>query len=332
MVAVEPLPMPTGAPGVRIGYERIDPAQALARADTLAVIGFGTAPAAADDPRRVDVPLQVLHGPDDVLETWRVDGPVRHGRDGDLAWAQGGGYLLASLVVAEPDATAAGARTAAAQAYRQLIGALAAHGHPHLLRAWNYLTDINRGDGEQERYRHFTVGRAQGIHGLPAEHFPAATAIGRLDGPADLVVYALAAREPGRPVENPRQVSAYRYPRQYGPVPPSFARAMRVPTRPPTLLISGTASVVGHESVHDAVEPQARETLRNLDALVQAAGLGPRLDPARALLKAYVRHAADAPVLAAILADAGLPADRLLLLHGDICRADLLLEIDGTYA
>lgn len=331
MVAVEPLSLPIGAPGIRIAYERIDAAQALARSDTLAVIGFGAAPAPAGDPRRLDVPLQVLHGPADVLETWCVDGPVRHGRDGGLAWAQGGGYLLASLVVAEPDRSGAGARAAAAQAYGQLLGALAAHGHPHLLRAWNYLTDINLGAGEQERYRHFSVGRAQGIAALPAENFPAATAIGRLDGRADLVVYALAGREPGRPVENPRQVSAYRYPRQYGPVPPSFARAMRVPTRPPTLLISGTASVVGHESLHDQVDPQARETLRNLDALVQAAGMGPRLDPARALLKAYVRHAADAPTLAALLADAGVPAERLLLLHGDICRADLLLEIDGTY-
>jgi chorismate lyase/3-hydroxybenzoate synthase len=330
MAAVEALPLATtGTPDLEVGYERIDPARVLARPDTLAVIRFGGAAAPAGDPRLIQVPLEVLHGPAEVLETWRVDGPVRHGRDGALAWAQGGGYLMASLVV--PETGPAGARDAAARGYRQLLAALATHGHPYMLRAWNYLADINRGDGEQERYRHFTIGRAEGIHGLPAEDFPAATAIGRRDGRNDLVVYALAGREPGRPVENPRQVSAYRYPRQYGPVPPSFARGMRLATRPPTLLISGTASVVGHESLHDQVEPQARETLRNLDALVQAAGLGPRMDPARSLLKAYVRHAADAPALAAILGEAGLPDDRLLLLHGDICRADLLLEIDGTY-
>ena len=33
----------------------------------------------------------------------------------------------------------------------------------------------------------------------------------------------------GHAVENPRQVSAYRYPRQYGPQPPRFARAMLPP-------------------------------------------------------------------------------------------------------
>ena len=39
----------------------------------------------------------------------------------------------------------------------------------------------------------------------------------------------------GTPVENPRQVSAYRYPRQYGPQPPSFARAMLPPPSVPTM-------------------------------------------------------------------------------------------------
>ena len=67
MVAVEPLSLPTGAPGIRIAYERIDAAQALARSGTLAVIAFGAAATPAGDPRRLDVPLQVLHGPADVL-------------------------------------------------------------------------------------------------------------------------------------------------------------------------------------------------------------------------------------------------------------------------
>src|SRR3546814_7354125 len=69
---------------------------------------------------------------------------------------------------------------------------------------------------------------------------------------SDLVqVYWLAARTPGTPVENPRQVSAYRYPRQYGPQQPSFARAMLPPPGSAMpLLLSGTASVVGHATAH----------------------------------------------------------------------------------
>jgi hypothetical protein len=58
---------------------------------------------------------------------------------------------------------------------------------------------------------------------------PAATCIGRFDGVRRLQVYWLAAREAGLPLENPRQVSAFRYPRQYGPQSPSFSRALLPP-------------------------------------------------------------------------------------------------------
>src|SRR6185312_12015184 len=57
----------------------------------------------------------------------------------------------------------------------------------------------------------------------------AATAIGH-HGPEGLLqVYALCAAQPGQALENPRQVSAWKYPRRYGPTAPSFARAMRLP-------------------------------------------------------------------------------------------------------
>ena len=49
----------------------------------------------------------------------------------------------------------------------------------------------------------------------------------------------------GTPVENPRQVSAYRYPREYGPQSPTFARALLPPSPRVPLLLSGTASIDG---------------------------------------------------------------------------------------
>ena len=49
------------------------------------------------------------------------------------------------------------------------------------------------------------------------DRYPAATAIGRRDGVRVLQIYALTARCAGVQVENPRQVNAWLYPRQYGP-------------------------------------------------------------------------------------------------------------------
>lgn len=314
---------------LQIAYEPPAAMAAALRDDVLAMISFG-AQVATDDPRQLVVPLHMVDESPAVVEVWRVEDRVRHGYDDGMAWSEGGGYLFVALCL---DETAHGGPDGAAEhAYRRLLAGVRGRGYPNLLRAWNYLGDINHGDGDGERYRHFSIGRARGMGDWPAAEFPAATAIGHMHPDRELLVYALAARQPGQPVENPRQVSAYHYPRQYGPVPPSFARAMRVHTEPPTLLISGTASVVGHATAHVGdVAAQAVETLRNLDSLVRSAGLGPRLDRRGACLKAYLRHREHAPVLRAVLADAGIPPQQVLFLHGDICRRELLLEIDGSF-
>ena len=86
-------------------------------------------------------------------------------------------------------------------------------------------------------------------------------------------MYCLSARQPGSPLENPRQVSAWRYPRQYGPQAPSFARGMlAAPGSSLPLLLSGTASVVGHATLHgEDTLRQLEETFANLDAGLQSA-------------------------------------------------------------
>ncbi|HET6395879.1 MAG TPA: pteridine-dependent deoxygenase [Pseudoxanthomonas sp.] len=300
----------------------------------LAVVGFGAGAPRVDDPRWLRVPLQPLPGQAPLIEVWRGGGPVASGRDGDVAWADDGRLLFGAL---EVDEDGADIEAAAGRAYARMQAFLAARGAPRLLRVWNYLDAITEGEGDAERYRRFCVGRAAGMGRVEAATLPAATAIGRRDGVRRLQVYWLAARAAGTPVENPRQVSAYRYPRQYGPQPPSFARAMLPPdgTAMP-LLLSGTAAIVGHASQHlDSVQAQVDETLANLDSLIAAArrrapALPPSLGPG-SLLKVYVRDREDAAAVAARL-DAHLgPSVPRLLLHAQVCRRELRVEIDGAH-
>ena len=151
-----------------------------------------------------------------------------------------------------------------------------------------------------------------------------------------LQVYWLAAREPGLPLENPRQVSAYRYPREYGPQSPTFARALLPPSPRVPLLLSGTASIVGHASQHaDSLRAQLDETLTNLDSLLGAAReraptLSPHLD-GTSRLKVYVRDAADADAVAAQLEARLGTRVPWLMLHADVCRRELLVEIEGMH-
>ncbi|AWV06013.1 chorismate transformation enzyme, FkbO/Hyg5 family [Marilutibacter maris] len=328
-------------PRLAIDYVHAPLPDLLDEPSVLAVLGFGSEAPASDDPRYLRLGLQP-HGPA-PLEVWRATGPVVHGRDGDVAWARDGTLLFGAVEVDEP--VLADGDTdidaAADAAYRRLEACIHAHGFPHLLRTWNYIADITAGHGDDERYRRFCSGRARGITATVGEirpgTLPAATAIGRSDGVRRLQVYWLAARRPGTPLENPRQVSAWRYPRQYGPQPPSFARAMLPPagaTMP--LMLSGTAAVVGHQTRHaESVADQVAETFANFDSLLAAACARQPALPARfdasSRLKVYVRDRDAIAEVERLVAERLGPEVPRIVLHAAICRRDLRMEIDGAH-
>ncbi len=342
-----PTPSTVPAPGLVVDYVDTDSPQGLLDDTVLAVFGFGdAAPARLDDPRYLRVPLQPYAGMA-PFETWHGSGPVRHGRDGEIAWASDGRLSFGVIEVderrfADPgdpdDGNGSGIIGAAAHAYERLIQFVRDSDTPHLLRIWNYLDAITVGDGDAERYRQFCIGRARGLGNFDPMRLPAATAIGRFDQARVLQIYWLAAAAPGTPIENPRQLPAYRYPRDYGPQPPSFARAMLPPTGDQMpLLLSGTASVVGHATRHAGILlDQVDETFANFDALLAAARLRQPALPERfgagTRLKVYVRDLEDLPTVAAAL-DARF-GDRIarIVLHAAICRRDLCVEIDGVHA
>lgn len=328
-VQLAPVAAAPRLPPLSIEYLQAPLDSLLADPAVLAVTGFGAgAPQQHDDARYRWVPLEPLQPPA-PFEVWRGRGRARTQRDGDLRWSDDGDYACGALEVDE--AAHGGIAAAAHHAYRLLGRWIASAPTSHVLRIWNHLDAINAGEGDAERYREFCRGRADGMRGLFDAGFPAATAIGVRDGRRVLRVSWIAAREPGTPLENPRQVSAWQYPRQYGPSAPTFARAMHAPTVVPQLYISGTAAIVGHASHHcDDFPAQLAETLANFASLLDAAGFAaPRRFGANGLLKVYVRRPGDAAVAAALLQQqlpAGTP---LLLLNGDVCRRELLVEIDG---
>ena len=231
-----------------------------------------------------------------------------------------------------------GARVAeAAEAiYRGLLGLIERRGYPCLLRMWNILEDINGRQDGLERYRHFCRGRHEAFAALqPAslDNPPAACGIGAAEG--GLCVYFLAARDSGLPVENPRQISAYRYPRRYGPRSPSFSRGLfKRLDDGAHFFLSGTASITGHESRHPGcVSAQVEESLRNVAALIRAAEerSGQTLDLASptTTLRAYLR-AEDHYATAREIVERHLGSKvKVLYLRSDICRRELLFEIDG---
>ncbi len=292
-----------------------------ARADTaLACIDFGGGAPGDILSGLTRVPLARIAG--SALERWSAKGPVRRFQAQGYDCAEDDLHLFFRRIDDDPQGDI---EARAQQAYRDLLALCQSRGFSHLLRIWNYFDQLTAGTGDGERYRRFCLGRH---HALAAPDFesrlPAATVIGTSE--PGLHLFGFASRVPGRQIENPRQTSAYRYPRTYGPRSPSFSRATRYGEQ---LYVSGTAAIVGHQTRHDHQGlPQAMEMLDNLQALLAAAG--PEAWRPRAL-KLYLRNSQDAPAITALVQSRFHDAP-LLVLQGDICRRELMVEIEGVFA
>lgn len=283
-----------------------------------ALLRFDFADSSADALR---IACPRLAGPE-PLESWTLD-------------AMSGDSDVSAVIVEVEEAAFESIEAASAEAYRRLLGIVRPSQHPYLLRIWNYLGDINLGVGDDERYRRFCVGRAAAVDAIFNAPPPAATAIGTAQPTGVVQVIALCTRAPGVALENPRQTPAWQYPREFGPVAPGFSRGALLRLNGATqLLASGTASIVGHVSQHlgDA-RAQARESLANLEALLRE---GERHDAGRFALdrcdaaRVYLRDPADLDAVREEIATQ-LPLDRVLFLHGDICRRELLVELEGVF-
>lgn len=273
-----------------------------------------------------------------VRETWRIDMPVMSGHCEGIVWRKARGLLFGVIELDEADFKASpdcsSLQAASAEAYRRIFRLLDTEQVPHLWRVWNYLADINLETQGLERYRQFNVGRQDAFlefHRGATGNVPAACAIGLVGGP--LSIAFLAGETPAVPVENPRQVSAYNYPTDYGPRSPTFSRAALAYLPDQELLfVSGTASIVGHQTVHlgDAVG-QCREAMANIEAVLAEARRQCRsqaFELGELSYRVYVRQAGDFPAIRETLAPLIGQAE-IVYVQADICRQDLLLEIEA---
>ena len=310
--------------------------EAMLGARLLAPIAMPLMPAAGAAAQVVHAELLAPVAP--TLDAWFTPGTVTTHQHGCVHIASDGHWLHGSAEL-DPAATEGGLEQAAWRIYTDLFAALAQHTSPHLLRLWNYVPGINdHGDG-LEHYRHFNIGRQRAFIGGGRSAFegaPAACAVGTLGGP--LRVFFLAGARAPLAIENPRQVSAYHYPAQYGPRSPTFSRAALadVGGGRQVLFISGTASIQGHASVHVGdVRAQTEETLLNITAVLDAARLQAQVSlPADALsCTVYLRHREDLATVLDVMQQRLGPHSHamrtVVVLRADICRADLLVEIEA---
>ncbi len=215
----------------------------------------------------------------------------------------------------------------------------------NLFRIWNYVPYINEETWGLENYKSFCKGRSLAFERFYGQNFtvklPAASAVGINDD--KLVLYFIAGKEPGIYMENPEQVSAFFYPKRYGPRSPSFARGTLI-YKPGKQIayLSGTASIKSYESVTlGAVSEQLHTTLDNMSLVFERMGLveermsfsGIMPDPAKYArhFKVYIRHETDFSCIKELFSASIFAAkeDRTIYLKSDICRPELDIEIEA---
>jgi enamine deaminase RidA (YjgF/YER057c/UK114 family) len=223
------------------------------------------------------------------------------------------------------------------EVYAQVLDACKEHGM-HLHRAWNYVPGINAQTHGLERYRQFNIGRWMAFE----KHFgrdlrafmPAASGVGA-HGTRFALLFIAGKMHPLY-LENPSQVPAYHYPSDYGPRPPSFARAVLIENGSEvTGYLSGTASIEGHRSIGEGDwHSQFRTTMHNMQIMFERMGMEDALRPGSSVdirdFRCYLRHAESLPLIREWLAEeTQLDPARIAFLQSDICRAELDMEMEA---
>ncbi len=198
-------------------------------------------------------------------------------------------------------------------------------------RIWNFVPGINAEVDGLENYGAFNVGRWQafeesGYLESSDKRHPAASAVG-IDG-TNLAIAFCAGDRDSSFFENPLQVPAWQYPKEYGPKAPCFVRGSVVEDH--TVYLSGTASIVGHASTDQSdLAGQFDTTMENVDKMLEKMGTDRGNESAQ--FRIYVRHESDFPSVLKKWESEVSPDvfSRTCFLKADICRSELLLEIEA---
>lgn len=278
--------------------------------------------AAVPEGLELECQLPWLAGPDTQVLA-RAAARVRRGED----WVLQGADLLAGVLVS---AGGASREDESCRLYRRLF-ALTRGLHRH--RIWNYVPRINDVVAGVENYVTFNAGRhrafAEQFGGIFMPDLSAASAVGSQGGA--LALAFVAGSQAARSYENPLQTPAAHYPDCYGANAPLFVRGSRVDAADGSTCwhLSGTASIRASETIGGDFARQLDVTLENIECI-----LGEMAVPAlrRATWKVFLRDRRDLAVCQQRLA-AVYPAEvaRMMFVEADICRRDLLLEIEGMF-
>ena len=214
----------------------------------------------------------------------------------------------------------------------------------NVIRQWNYIeriTDRENSGIPRQNYQIFNDIRTKHYNNeVFRDGYPPATGIGVKTGGVAIGFIAISESDEIsiRPIGNPQQVNAHQYSDKVltDGSTPKFERAKLVRAGSQNyFLVSGTAAITGELSLYPGdVEKQTIATIENINHLLSKENqkyMGLDLDVDKMVfshLRVYVKHIRDIPSVKTIC-QSMLSSQSTLYLVSDICRDELLVEIEG---
>lgn len=216
-------------------------------------------------------------------------------------------------------------------------------------RQWNYIEKITHCANGTQNYQEFNDARTEFYADTNwSSGYPAATGIGTSAGGVMVEVDAATLTNTRTvALDNLLQVAAHAYTpevllgEQSQKTTPKFERARAIVyqsifgDREALIYISGTAAIRGQESlINVGIEEQTKATLENIEYLIGNENLKkhhvdlPKL-PQIQIFRVYLKFEKDLDPACAIIT-ALYPTIPCLYVLSDVCRDELLIEIEGT--
>lgn len=312
----------------------------LLNSNVLGVIEYGEKRELFLDENHMVLPyqfIQVKSIQENFFEIWNTCELVTYRKVGNCNIGESKHFCLRAVTVND---TVGDHKKNAESAYNQIMKNLNLKKY-RIIRFWNYVSEINARGNSQERYKEFCVGREKAFSQIlynSQETYPAATGIGIKGNNICISLLAVNDETMYCGIENPRQTPAYAYPKKYGNSSPKFSRGAYINIDEQKVwFVSGTASIIGSDTIYvDDVVKQTETTIENIEILLSSENLKKHIDDNPDIqndlrcLKVYIRSWDDVPIIKT-LCEKKFDKEKIIYMQNDICRKNLLVEIEGVW-
>ena len=296
----------------------------LKQDNILSIISFGNK--VENNANMVITGVPSLDGKE-IYEIWEVEEDVRRLKYNNINISQTKDYIFGVSII-KNSGTYEEIKLEIEKQYNNFFE-ISKKNEMRLIKIWHYIPDLLKVYKNKKTNYSLLCEARESIYKEYYKNlnYPAATVIGTNSD--NILVYFFSVRcNSYKVIENSRQVSSYNYPQNIFLEKPMFSRAVSFKLSgdlKKQTIISGTASIRGYESVYTKdVLNQLNESIENYKTFMIEDITTSNV------CRVYLAKSQSANVKFIVeVLDKIIGSENYVLLEGDICRKELLVEIEG---